>query len=260
MNIQPLDRMAALIVGGTSGIGLEIAAQLAEAGVPRIAINGRTPAKGEAAAARIRERAPDCEVRFLAADATGRAAIEGVVAETAAAFGRIDVLVTAITSTVMPDLFHRLDPADFEALMGRHMGSVLYSNHAVLGHMRAQEGGVIINLSSDAAKLPTPGETVHGALMAAILMFSKTLAVEAARSGIRVHALTPSIVRGTELYDSLMASEFSAKLFAKAESRAWLGVPTPADVAPVAVFLCRPEAARMTGQGISVNGGISVAY
>ncbi len=209
---------------------------------------------------RIRERAPDCEVRFLAADATERAAIEDVIEETAAAFGRIDALVTAITSTVMPDLFHRLDPADFDALMGRHMGSVLYANHAVLRHMTAQQGGVIINVASDAAKVPTPGETVHGALMAAIVMFSKTLALEAARSGVRVHALTPSIVRGTELYDRLMASDFAAKLFAKAERRAWLGVPTPADVAPVAVFLCRPEAARITGQGISVNGGISVAY
>jgi 2-hydroxycyclohexanecarboxyl-CoA dehydrogenase len=88
-------------------------------------------------------------------------------------------------------------------------------------------------------------------------MFSKTLALELSRFGIRVHALTPSIVRDTRAYDHMMSEEFSRRLFEKAEKKAKLGVVTPADIAPVAVFLARPEAAKITAQAISINGGIS---
>jgi len=142
-------------------------------------------------------------------------------------------------------------------------------NHYILGtvhvsrcalpHMMAAGGGVIINVASDAGRVPTPGACLNGAAMAAIIMFSRTLAVEAKRSGVRVHALTPSIVSDTRTFDRVMEPGFSAKLFAKAISRASLGVVGPDDVAPAAVFLASPAAAKMTGQVISVNGGISVA-
>jgi NAD(P)-dependent dehydrogenase (short-subunit alcohol dehydrogenase family) len=90
-------------------------------------------------------------------------------------------------------------------------------------------------------------------------MFSRTLALEASRHGIRVNAITPSIVKDTSAYKRVMSSEFSQRLFAKAEAKAKLGVATPADIAPLAVFLAGPGAAKITGQAISVNGGISAA-
>ena len=95
--------------------------------------------------------------------------------------------------------------------------------------------------------------------MAAIVMFSRTLAIEAKRSGVRVNCVTPSIVRDTPLYDRLMADDFAGRLFAKAERRAHLGVATPGDLAALVVYLASPAAARLTGQAISVNGGISAA-
>ncbi len=126
-------------------------------------------------------------------------------------------------------------------------------------HLIARAGGVIVNLASDAAKVATPGEALQGALKAGVVMFSRTLALEASRYGIRVHAITPSVVKGTAAYERIMASEFSQKLFAKAESKAKLGVVEPADIAPLVVFLAGPGAAKMTGQAISVNGGISAS-
>lgn len=83
------------------------------------------------------------------------------------------------------------------------------------------------------------------------------MAIEAKREGIRVNCLTPSIVRGTPLYDKLMSDPFATLLFSKAETMAKLGVAEPQDLASLAAFLISPAAARITGQAISVTGGIS---
>ena len=120
--------------------------------------------------------------------------------------------------------------------------------------MREANGGCIINIASDAAKMPTPGETVIGAAMAGIVMFTRALAIEGKRNGIRANVLTPSIVGGTEFYDRLMADPFAGKLFGKA---AELGLVDMGDPAEIAVFLASPAASKMTGQALSVTGGIS---
>jgi 2-hydroxycyclohexanecarboxyl-CoA dehydrogenase len=90
-------------------------------------------------------------------------------------------------------------------------------------------------------------------------MFTRTLALEVSRFGIRANCVTPSIVRDTISHERVMAGELSRKVFEKAEARARLGVPTPRDVAPLVVFLASPLSARITGQAVSVNGGISAA-
>jgi NAD(P)-dependent dehydrogenase (short-subunit alcohol dehydrogenase family) len=119
------------------------------------------------------------------------------------------------------------------------------------------EGSAIVNVASDAAKVPTPGESVIGAAMAGIAMFSRTFAMEAKRQKIRINVVTPSLVKNTLTHDRLMADRFSSKLFEKAIERAHLGVPDPADVAAAILFLLSPQSAKITGQVISVNAGIS---
>jgi NAD(P)-dependent dehydrogenase (short-subunit alcohol dehydrogenase family) len=130
---------------------------------------------------------------------------------------------------------------------------------AVLPQMMKQESGVILTMASDAGKVATPGEVAIGTAMAGVIMFSRALANEAKRSGVRVNCLTPSIVRNTPLYDVLMNDPFAAKIFGKAEKMASLGVVEPEDLAQMATFLASPAAAKITGQAISVNGGISMA-
>jgi NAD(P)-dependent dehydrogenase (short-subunit alcohol dehydrogenase family) len=125
--------------------------------------------------------------------------------------------------------------------------------------MLAKGGGAIVSYASDAAKAPTPGESVHGGALAANVMFTKVLALELGRQNIRVNAITPSITRGARTYDAVMAGGFSKKLFEKAERKARLGAASAETVAPMAVFLVSPLASHITGQVISVNGGISVA-
>ena len=91
------------------------------------------------------------------------------------------------------------------------------------------------------------------------VMFSRAAAMEAKRDGVRINALTPSLITGTPTGDRVQEGGFSAKLFAKARSMAHLGVTEADDLAGLVVFLASPAAARLTGQAISVNGGISAA-
>src|SRR5262249_1380487 len=118
------------------------------------------------------------------------------------------------------------------------------------------DASAIVNVASDAAKVPTPGEAVIGGAMAGIAMFSRTLAMEAKRRKIRVNVVTPSLVN-TLTYNRIMADRFSSKLFSKAIERAHLGIPDAAEVAATVLFLLGPHSSRLTGQVISVNGGIS---
>lgn len=258
MEPTPFIRMTALLYGATSGMGLEIAAQLAEAGVPRLVLVGRDPQRGRQARETVAKRAPDATVTFIAGDAS---AAQTITQATAAArvLGGIDVLVNAVPGDSAPRPFTALDPDAFSSLIRLHLESVFRATHAALPAMIAGGGGVVLTIASDAAKIPTPGESVHGALMAALVMFSRTLALETARHGIRVHALTPSIVADTISFDRMMAEPFSAKLFEKARTRAALGLPTPADVAAAALYLASPAAARVTGQVLTINGGLAIA-
>jgi NAD(P)-dependent dehydrogenase (short-subunit alcohol dehydrogenase family) len=93
--------------------------------------------------------------------------------------------------------------------------------------------------------------------MAAIVMFSRTLAMEAKRNGVRVNAITPSLVTDTETSRRVMSDGFSKKLFERVAELAHLGLTAPEDLSALIVFLAGPGAARITGQAISVNGGIS---
>jgi len=178
---------------------------------------------------------------------------------TGAELGIIDILMCSTVPPIVPDLLFRTDIGSIPETIAALTAPPMLMTAAVLAGMRDQRSGVIINVASDAGKTATPGESIIGAAMAAIIMFSRTVAMEAKRDGIRVNVLTPSLIAGTETSARVLKEGFSAKLFAKAASMASLGVADPADLAALAVFLASPAARRLTGQAISVNGGISAA-
>ncbi|OUS91626.1 SDR family NAD(P)-dependent oxidoreductase [Rhodococcus sp. NCIMB 12038] len=249
----------ALVVGGTAGIGLATAVGLAHAGTPRIMVVGRSTERGHAAAERISSVNSDCEVTFLPADATTVDGAAHIASEAERILGGVDILVSTTAADTRPELFANIPTGDIARIFDQLALPCMYLASEIVPHMTARKGGVIINVASDAAKTATPGESVIGAAKAAIVMFTRTLAIEAKRSGIRVNVLTPSLVNGTGSTERITADGFSAKLFAKAASQAHLGVPESEDLAALAVFLASPAARRLTGQAISVNGGISAA-
>ena len=220
---------------------------------------GRNAKRGAAACSLCRDRAPSASVEFIAVDATDPAAAVFAEQKARARLGAIDVLVNTTGPSQPPRLLHETPIEDVRAILDGLILPPLHMMHAVLPGMRDRGGGSIINVASDAAKIATPGESLIGSAMAAIVMFSKGAAVEAKREGVRVNVLTPSLIANTPGSALIASDPFSASMFEKAASRAHLGVAEPGDVAAMILFLASPAARRITGQAISINGGISVA-
>lgn len=255
---KSLNECGVVILGGTAGVGLETAIHFLREGA-RVVLLGRNRERGAQACDACGQAAPGAQVRFLQADACDHAAATAAEQQAREFLGGIDVLVNTTGPSQPPRLLHDIAIQDIQARIDELVLPPLHMMHAVLPAMRAQGGGAIVNVASDAAKTATPGETLVGAGMAAIVMFSKAAALEAKREGVRINLLTPSLIAGTPGADLIFNETFSAKMFEKASKLAHLGVPEAADLAVMAVFLASPAARRITGQAVSVNGGISVA-
>ncbi len=256
MTMPDNTRNHVLITGSTSGIGLATAFMIAHAGPTRLVLNGRSQQRGEVALDKLKAYAPHTEAIFIAADVSTQMGAKHLIDESTKFLrGSINVLVNSAGGDFKPTLFHETSLAQSEQIISHWLLSTIYCCSLALPNMA--DGGAIINIASDAAKVPTPGESVIGAAMAAITMFSRTLAMEAKRRRIRVNAVTPSLVNNTHTFNRVTEGGFSAKLFAKAVTAAHLGIPEPEDVAAVIAFLASDQARRLTGQVISVNGGIS---
>ena len=126
--------------------------------------------------------------------------------------------------------------------------------HAALPWLK-QRGGTLIAFASDAGRFAAPRQALLGASRAAIIGFVRNLAVEVARDGVRVHCISPSFVVGSDSARRLSAQNSSR--IERATARAGLGLPTPEDIAPTVLFLCGEGARKITGQVISINGGLN---
>ena len=224
-----------LIAGGTGSIGAEIARQ-ARAAEWTVVVHGRNPAKA------------DIALDLNEADAAAR-----LIDQTVALHGRLDAVIDCVSTGVpgITGLFPDTDPASYAPFYDVSAAWFQRLSHAAYPHLKAR-GGTLIAFISDAGKFAAPRQTSIGAARAATIGFVRNLAMEAARDLIRVHAISPSYVAG-----SASAARMGSVRMATAEKRAGLGLPCAADIAPLALFLCSPGAAKITGQIISVNGGLN---
>lgn len=247
-----------VLLGGTAGVGLETACQFAERGAAGIVLMGRNAERGAAACEAVRGRAPGAEVSFVAVDACDHAAVVAAAAEAEERLGGVDVLVSSAGPSKPPRLLHTIEIDDIGPTLDGLILPPLLMMQALLPAMRERGSGSIVNVASDAAKTATPGETLIGAAMAAILMFSKAAALEVKREGVRINVVTPSLIANTPGAELIAADAFSNRMFEKAAKLAHLGVAEPEDLADAILFLAGPGSRRITGQALSVNGGISV--
>ncbi len=257
INVKDTKDCAALVVGGTAGIGLHSALAMADVGVRTIAIVGRTRERGNQARDRLAEEGVDAY--FIEGDARTAEGAAAIVAQARELMGGLDVLMCSTAADTRPELFKDIPSEEIPRILNDLTLPSMFMTSAALPGLREQRGGVIINVASDAAKIATPGESVVGAAKAAVVMFTRTIAIEEKRHGIRANVLTPSLVAGTASTERITEGGFSGKLFASAAKQAHLGVATADDVGALAAFLVTPAAAKLTGQAISVNGGISAA-
>lgn len=255
--VNDMQGKVALVTGGTAGVGLRSAELLARAGA-KIIVSGRSQKGGDAALERLCQISPD--VHFEAGDLNDYAQVSGVVERAAQRFGGLDILVSAgAEGLVGPKPFAQMTGAEIEDAFRSRVFPRIFPLHAALPALRARGGGTVVMLTTDAARHPTPGESIVGAAGASVILMTKSLAKELARDHIRVNSVAMTITSDTSSWDRIFAKQdFSSKLFEKAVSRFPAGKPpTATEVAQVVAFLCSDGAAQVTGQTVSVNGGLS---
>ena len=241
-----------LVTGATGAIGFEIAAQAAEAGAI-VAVHGSSAESVAKAVERLRERVADAQLFAAHADFRAGGAIEAMVEKVAVAAGRIDAVIhCGITgASGVAGSFAKAEPANFGEHAALVLGSFQTLCYSALPHLSVR-GGTIIGFASDAGKFASPRQAIIGAAFGGIMTFVRNLALEVSRHGVRVHCISPSFVADTPVFEKHDARAGTAF------DRAGLGLPTPKDIAPMALFLCSPGAAKITGQIISINGGLNV--
>lgn len=243
-----------LITGSTQGVGFAAARALLEEGA-LVTISGR---RNETVRAAIDELRED-RVFGFAADLTTPDAARKLVSSAREAMGELDGIVLSHGGPYHPTPFEEYEVETFPELADYVFLSLARVVHAAIPSLSdSAHGGRIVSIISDASRFPTPGESMIGALAAANVMFTRTLAGELARKGIRMNALGITITRDTPTYSRVMeASPFSRQLFEKAEARIPLGPNRAEDIVGAILYFLSDAAAKVTGQVISVNGGLS---
>lgn len=250
------DGKVALVTGGTGGVGLVIARRLAESG-STVVLNGRSAENGQRALSSLSDVSD--RVSLEVGDSSDYSSIAAVTSRVAQDHGAIDILVcSGGEDGVGPKPFADMSSEELVLSFSTRFLPRVFPVHAALPHMR-ERGGSVVMLTTDAARVPTPGESIVGAVGASIILLTKTLAKEFGRYRIRVNSVALTITSGTPSWDRVFGSaSFQNDLFSKAITRFPQGRPPNAEeVASVAVFLAGDGAAQVTGQTISVNGGLS---
>jgi 2-hydroxycyclohexanecarboxyl-CoA dehydrogenase len=152
------------------------------------------------------------------------------------------------------------DPAEWDALLDINLRGPLNMHHIVVPQMIARGAGRVINISSDAARVGSSGESVYSACKGGIIAFSKTLAREVARKGITVNVVCPGPTDTPILRGFLGEGEAGQKVYdALVRAIPMKRVGQPDDIPGIVAFLASDEAAFITGQVISVSGGLTMA-
>ncbi|HEY0279478.1 MAG TPA: SDR family NAD(P)-dependent oxidoreductase [Solirubrobacterales bacterium] len=237
-----LEGKKALVTGGTSGIGREVARQLAALGA-EVVISGRDAARGAEAVAEI--EAAGGKARFVAADLADFAAIGALAEET----GEVDILVNnAGIFSFAPTPDEARD--NFEAMFDVNVRAPYFLTAALAPKMAGRGGGAIVNVSTMVAELGMAGSSAYAASKAALASLTRTWASEFAGFGVRTNAVTvgPTATGGTSSMseDELGFVTGLTKLGRTAD---------PREIAEAIVFLASPRASYITGASVAVDGG-----
>ena len=254
MSIGRLAGKVVIVTGASKGIGAAIAARFAAEGA-QVALCARTAAAVDAVAAEI--RAAGGRASATALDVGDHAALAAFVQSTIATHGRLDVVVNnapSVTYAALTDM----DVAAFRRDFHVNVDSTFVTTREALPTMYAQGSGSIINIASVNALLALGNMAAYGAAKAALVHFTRQVAVEAAGRGVRANAIAPGVIN-TPATTAGFAGPYAAwgEKIAAAVPMGRFG--EPAEVAALALFLASDEASYVTGTCIAIDGGKSVA-
>ncbi|MBM7518679.1 SDR family NAD(P)-dependent oxidoreductase [Nocardioides nitrophenolicus] len=243
-----LESKIAIVTGAGQGIGQAIAVKLAAEGAT-VVVTDIDEASAKETAEEIGAGAIG-----IATDVTDRTSVDAMVDQVVARFGRVDVLVNN-AGWDKAEPFVDSEPETWDRVIAINLYGVLNTSKKVLPLMIAQGGGRVVNLGSDAGRVGSSGEAVYSAAKGGVIAFTKATAREVARAGVAVNCVCPGPT-DTALFAS-MGGERLREALAKAIPMRRLGLP--ADLANAVAFYASDEAAFITGQTVSVSGGLTMS-
>ncbi len=244
-----------VVTGGGGGIGGATCRRFAAEGA-KVAVFDLNPEAGEKVAAAIRAAGGTAEA--FKCDITDRASVDAAVAETEKTLGPIDVLVNNAGWDVFKP-FTKTEPAQWDKLIAINLTGALHMHHAVLPGMAARKKGRVVNIASDAARVGSSGEAVYAACKGGMVAFSKTLAREHARHGITVNVVCPGPTDTALFADYKEGAGNPEKLMEAFTRSIPLGrIGQPDDLPGAILFFASDDAAFVTGQVLSVSGGLTM--
>ncbi|MFL6519871.1 MAG: 3-oxoacyl-[acyl-carrier-protein] reductase [Chthoniobacterales bacterium] len=242
------ENQVAVVTGAGRGIGHAIAVRLAKEGA-RVASVSRTQANAEKTASEINGLRADA-AKAYAVDVADQAAVQKAAAEIFETFGRVDILVNNAGVT-RDGLSMRMSMDDWDTVLNTNLKGAFNFTQAVMRPMIKQRSGRIINISSIAGLTGNAGQANYSASKAGLIGLTKTLARELASRGITVNAVAPGLIE-TDM-TTVLSEEIRQSILQKVP----LGkLGEPDDIAGAVAYLASPEAKYITGQVLTVDGGM----
>jgi 2-hydroxycyclohexanecarboxyl-CoA dehydrogenase len=250
-----LTGQSVVVTGGARGIGRAIVDLLSHAGAAVLIGDLRL----DEACATAKEISSETggRVEAMQVDVSKLDQVEKFRDRAILSFGKIDVLINnAGWDHLTP--FLKTTPDLWDKIIGINFKGVLNTCYAFLPNMVEKKRGCIVNISSDSARVGSFGEAIYAGSKAAVVAFSKTLAREHARDNIRVNVVCPGLAE-TALVEEMNQDEFAKKILTAIVS----AIPMkrfaqPEEIASMVVFLASDASAYVTGQVVSVNGGLTM--
>ncbi|MFC6671475.1 SDR family NAD(P)-dependent oxidoreductase [Marinobacterium aestuariivivens] len=254
--MKGLENKVVIVTGGGGGIGSAICRRFAEEGC-KVAVLDRDPAAAQATVDLIQENGGSA--RAYTADITDYDAVSATVEAVARELGLPQVLVNnAAFDRFMP--FLKTEPGMWDQLIAVNLTGALNMHHTALPLMIEAGGGKVINIASDAARVGSSGEAVYAACKAGLVGLTKTLARELAGKGINLNVVCPGPTDTALLKDVASTSSNPDKLVEAFRRAIPLGrIAQPEDYPGLVAMLASDDANFITGQVISVSGGLTMA-